>query len=211
MKIARKAVAAEPPRPVVRRVARVAEPPIIPVEPAAPEPEAEPVAETLPVPYVARTEEPRRGIFRRFLDRLRDDDDDTPDDSDTPDAEAAELPEDASVVEPGDSAPTLSRTAARAAGPTGAERQPQRGAGRAAPKPERHGPDPEPQRRVRAGREPQRRTRGAARRRDAQPQPRTDRRPDPQSVLRRRADARRRRLRPERRPTTLPRRQAARR
>ena len=69
VKLSRKAAPAEPARPVVRRVARVAEPPLIPVEPAAPEPEPEPMGETLPVPYVARTEEPRRGIFRRMLDR----------------------------------------------------------------------------------------------------------------------------------------------
>ena len=110
MKISRKAAPVEPPRPVVRRVARVAEPPLIPVEPTAPAPEPEPMAEALPVPYVARTEEPRRGIFRRIVDAVRGGDDDTPDDPDAGGAD--ELPEDATVVEPDESAPVLGRAAA---------------------------------------------------------------------------------------------------
>ncbi|HWK25299.1 MAG TPA: hypothetical protein VNS09_01975, partial [Solirubrobacter sp.] len=66
VRVARKAVAAEPPRPAVRRVARVTEPPIVPVEPAPP-------VEAAPEPAPAEPE-PRRGLFRRVVDAFRGED-----------------------------------------------------------------------------------------------------------------------------------------
>ena len=125
VKIARKAAPAEPVRPVVRRVARSTEPPIIPVEPAPPEVVAEPV----PEPVAAAPEPtPKKGLFRRMLDAFQPGPPDEPkalppgsSSSESPAPVAASSPTIAeAAVDPSASErPTLSRaTSDGAASPT---------------------------------------------------------------------------------------------
>jgi hypothetical protein len=109
VKVARKVAPAAPQRPAVRRVARSAEPPIIPVEPVAEAPAPAAVVSEAPAAAEPAEAAPaRRGLFRRLADAFRGGGDEPP----SPDAE----PVDESAPEPGETGAdggTLSRSVAQ--------------------------------------------------------------------------------------------------